>query len=118
MNVTNITTVISSAQATYLMMTVKSHVGNLSSIGQLQMQLKIWEEKAQALAEERTKHRAALETELRALRAAQEEQAAKFDNSLTALQTASTAICAISQGGGEVGGGARGFFTGIMYGQA
>ena len=53
------------------------------------MQLKIWDEKAQALAEERTKHRAALETELRTLRAAQEEMAAKFDDSLTALQTAS-----------------------------
>ena len=67
------------------------------------MQLKIWEEKAQARAEERTKHRAALETELRALRAAQEEQAAKFDDSLTALQTASAATCAISPGEGGWG---------------
>lgn len=59
------------------------------------MQLKIWGEKAQAVAEERTKHRAALETELRTLRAAQEELAVKFDNSLTALQTASTQSCTV-----------------------
>ena len=69
------------------------------------MQLKIWDEKAQALAEERTKHRAALETELRTLRAAQEEMAAKFDDSLTALQTASVQTCTLSQGGGEAGRG-------------
>ena len=53
----------------------------------LQVQLKMWEEKARTVAEERVKHRAALETELRTLRAAQEELAAKFDDSLTTLQT-------------------------------
>ena len=53
------------------------------------VQLKIWQEKAQILAEESTKHKAALETELRTLRAAQEEMAVKFDESLTTLQMAS-----------------------------
>ena len=53
------------------------------------LQLKLWEEKARAVLEERTKQRAALETELRTLRAAQEELAAKFDESLISLQTAS-----------------------------
>lgn len=52
-------------------------------------QVKLWEEKAQVVAEERTKHRAALETELRTLKAVQDELAAKFDDSLFTLQTAS-----------------------------
>ena len=50
--------------------------------------MKIWDEKSKALVEERTKQRAALETELRALRAAQEDMAAKFDESLITLQMA------------------------------
>ena len=45
----------------------------------------MWEEKAKTLTEERTKQRAALETELRSLRAAQDELAAKFDESMVAL---------------------------------
>lgn len=49
----------------------------------------MWEEKTQVLAEERGKHRAALETELRTLRVVQDELAAKFDDSLSSLQTAS-----------------------------
>ena len=52
-------------------------------------QVKIWEEKVQVLTEERAKHRAALETELRTLRAVQDELATKFDDSLSTLQTAS-----------------------------
>ncbi|KAL3135521.1 hypothetical protein ABBQ38_006001 [Trebouxia sp. C0009 RCD-2024] len=54
-----------------------------------QQEVKLWEEKAQVVAEERTKHRAALETELRTLKAVQDELAAKFDDSLFTLQTAS-----------------------------
>lgn len=56
-------------------------------------QVKTWEEKAQVVAEERAKHRAALETELRTLRAVQDELAAKFDDSLSTLQTASPETC-------------------------
>ncbi|KAA6420486.1 MAG: hypothetical protein FRX49_09647 [Trebouxia sp. A1-2] len=53
-----------------------------------QQEVKIWEEKAKALVEERAKQRSALETELRTLKAAQDDIAARFDESLLALQTA------------------------------
>ncbi len=56
-------------------------------------QVKIWEEKAKALVEERAKQRSALETELRTLKAAQDDIAAKFDESLLALQTVSSPAC-------------------------
>ncbi len=55
--------------------------------------MKIWEEKAKALVEERTKQRSALETELRTLKAAQDDIAARFDESLLALQTVSSPSC-------------------------
>lgn len=56
-------------------------------------QVKIWEEKAKALVEERAKQRSALETELRTLKAAQDDIAARFDESLLALQTVSSQSC-------------------------
>lgn len=56
-------------------------------------QVKIWEEKAKALIEERAKQRSALETELRTLKAAQDDIAARFDESLLALQTVSSPSC-------------------------
>lgn len=56
-------------------------------------QVKIWEEKAKALVEERAKQRSALETELRTLKAAQDDIAARFDESLLALQTVSSPSC-------------------------
>ena len=55
------------------------------------MQVKMWEERAKALTEERGKLRAALETELRSLKASQEDLATKFDESLITLQSVSTA---------------------------
>jgi len=56
-------------------------------------QVKIWEEKAKALVEERGKQRSALETELRTLKAAQDDIAARFDESLLALQTVCSPSC-------------------------
>lgn len=50
------------------------------------MQVKVWEEKVSALAEEQVKHRAALESELKNLKAAQEELSSAFDASLLSLQ--------------------------------
>lgn len=48
--------------------------------------MKAWEEKVKALEEEQVKHRTALETELRNLKAGQEDMAAAFDASLLSLQ--------------------------------
>lgn len=53
-------------------------------------QVKIWEEKAKAMVEERSKVRSALETELRTLKAYQDELASKFDESLLTLQSVCT----------------------------
>lgn len=49
-------------------------------------QVKAWEEKVSAVEEEQIKHRAALESELKNLKASQEELAATFDASLLSLQ--------------------------------
>lgn len=53
------------------------------------MQVKVWEEKVTALAEEQVKHQAALESELKNLKASQEELASAFDASLLSLQEVS-----------------------------
>ncbi len=53
----------------------------------------MWEEKAKALVEEHAKQRSALETELRTLKAAQEDIAARFNESLLALQTVRSPSC-------------------------
>ena len=61
------------------------------------LQVKIWEEKARAVVEERSKHKSALETELRNLKAAQDDLASKFDCSLLTLQRVSHRAYSISQ---------------------
>lgn len=57
------------------------------------VQVKAWEEKVSALAEEQTKHRTALESELKNLKANQEEMASALDASLLSLQEVRPRLC-------------------------